>query len=106
MDKYAKAIEHLTEHPDQINDAWNHPNNHVAGCLFDYADKRTGDDAAGCLTMIRANNELHCIETMPELNQRILSDKRIPTNVHDITVDNLHVFAEWQRELDKIDVRK
>ena len=106
MDKYAKAIEFLTAHPDQINDAWNHPPDHVAGCLFDYAADRTGDDAAGCLTMIRDNNNLFGIETMPELNQRILDDERIPKNQHAITIDNLHVFAEWQRELDKVDVRR
>ena len=58
----------------------------------------TGPDC-GCLTQVRnwsANFAPSC-----EITQAIRADERIPKNPSDITVDDLHVFAAWQRKLDR-----
>lgn len=100
-DKYDLAIDYLTEHPDEIYDSWNdgivtynnpHP---VSSCLFGSTGALY---ACGCLTQVKsgrfpANND--------ELTRAIRADERIPEDAHYITINNLPVFAEWQRRLDK-----
>lgn len=98
MDKYDKAIEYLKENPDAILDAWVKPDLHQAGCLFAYAGPKESVDI-GCLTQIRGYHEFRA-ET-DALTVAIKFDTRIPESVSDVTVDNLEIFAEWQRRLDK-----
>lgn len=101
MDKYDEAIEHLKKNPSEIYQTWNHPTSKPAGCLFADTNSRRGEKLYGCLTQIRSYPDTYHVPTMPDLTEKIIADKRIPFDGYDITVDNLHVFAEWQRELDK-----
>ena len=115
-DKYDRAIEVLLEASDfkvEAEEAWNAPLTHEAGCLFQFASKSgrfeeptvTQCDSCGnelmcgCLTLIR---ETVCdVADTPELTEAIRADERIPTSPRDITPEDLPVFAEWQRRLDK-----
>lgn len=108
MDKYAKAIEFLTERPNEIYAAWSSPRNHFAGCLFQYASPRGGLSdcpvmlkSSGCLTQIRSFNGDRVVHGRTDLTEQILADTRIPKHESKITLDTLPVFAEWQRILDK-----
>ena len=98
MDKYDKAIAYLKENPDAIQDAWVTPDLHQAGCLFAFAGP-IEKDGIGCLTQIRGYHAYHA-ET-EALTLEIKNDTRIPEGIQDVTVDNLEIFAEWQRRLDK-----
>lgn len=110
MDKYDKAIEYLTANPNHIPDAWLlMPRDHFSPdldfeprCLFEYVAKdpfsNDTNEHIGCLTQIRANAGI--IAETPELTEAIRADERIPRGVGRINVDNLHVFAEWQRRID------
>jgi hypothetical protein len=93
-DKYDLAIEFLTQNPDKIWDAWNHPAVNEGGCLFMYAHHSTG-----CLTQIRSAAEDYCGSPLPQIAE-IIADERIPERSANITVESLPVFAEWQRKLD------
>lgn len=127
-DKYDRAIEYLTEHPDQIVKAWAHdcaagdepelldgelypPN--WTGRLFDVASDHkmysepqpeialSNEDHrpySGCLTQVAAGT--HLAKTAA-LTLEIRADKRIPTDEYKITVQDLPVFAEWQRKIDR-----
>lgn len=100
-DKYDLAIEYLTEHPGEIDDAWGEPQWHEAGCLFGYCAKTATDEVdgliCGCLTQVKHENMPALTE---ELTQAIRADTRIP-RASDITVSHLPIFAEWQRRIDK-----
>lgn len=103
MDKYDKAIEHLTANPHEIPDAWNFPNCRDGGCLFKFAQRINSDYAltgVGCLTQIRGDGGRRGVEGRPDLTDQIVADERIPVSAEYITVDSLQVFAEWQRRLD------
>lgn len=100
-DCYANAVAYLTENPNEIQAAWNHPTGHLAGCLFKFVSRsgRLGSINIGCLTQIRA-----CSGTVaftPELTTAIREDTRLPNNEYGINVSNLEYFAEWQRRIDK-----
>jgi hypothetical protein len=99
MDKYDMAVEYLTEHPDEIYDAWGNPFLHKGGCLFQFCNAN-GYNAiiCGCLTQIRRGG--YAAET-EELTEEIRNDERIPSSALDIRAEHLPVFAEWQRRLDK-----
>ena len=98
-DKYDKAIEYLTDHPSEIERAWNNPRNHEMGCLFTYAQHPVFDRfMCGCLTQIREGG---MGAQTKELTKAIRADRGIPFRAEDITVETLPVFAEWQRRLDK-----
>ncbi len=110
-DRYDRAVDYLTEHPSLIEVAWDH--GHVqdveklclsedakeahrqAGCLFGLCCSRF---RAGCLTQV-CHNGLDA--GTPELTAEIRADERIPFNGKDIEVDDLPMFAEWQRRIDK-----
>lgn len=114
-DIYDKAVEYLTE--AQLNDprsatifkAWSHLDD-PGGILFGFASEhrnRGGQiidnevdsyQLVGCLTQIRGGG---FVATRPELTEAIKADGRIPTSGEDVTVNDLPVFAEWQRKLDK-----
>jgi hypothetical protein len=106
LDKYDKAIAYLKKNPEMITSCWNIPNNgNSGGCLFQVCSP-TGnilDDCFypsqyGCPTQV-ASREKKAFTR--EITLEIRQDTRIPRWAHDITVKNLHVFAEWQRRLDK-----
>lgn len=101
-DKYDKAISYLKEFPSEIFPAWRDPSTHVCGCLFQYANYNGEFNMHvkyGCLTQIRGTN--YKVAATDKLTNEIRQDERIPDSYDRITVDNLHVFAEWQRRLDK-----
>jgi hypothetical protein len=102
MDKYDKAIEHLTKHPKGIEEAWMNPDTCPSGCLFTFCatTSRTlneQDNVCGCLTQVRGG--IYPAET-EALTQLIRADDRIPDSIGRVTVESLPVFAEWQRKLD------
>lgn len=102
MDKYDLAVQYLKEHPEEIGKAWDQFADHEAGCLFLFCTKngvRSWGERCGCLTQIRFDPSL--IAFNRELTQEIRQDTRIPTRPEDIRIDDLPVFAEWQRRLDK-----
>lgn len=107
MDKYDEAIEYLTKNPKEIFNAWMEPDKHVAGCLFVFAapEGEYGDGTAGCLTMIRKKESDFVIgsdgKIDEDLTRQIRGDERLPDCSGNIEVDDLPVFAEWQRRLDK-----
>lgn len=107
-DKYDIAIEYLTKYPNEMYTAWGNPDAHEAGCLFQYATRKYGPEntplSIGCLTMIRDSNKLqtmYCEAETQQLTREIKADKRIPDRISKVTVDDLSVFAEWQRRLDR-----
>lgn len=115
MDKYDAAIEYLTEHPDEIEEAWASPFYFYSdgGCLFVFVTP-TGDPCCeghvcGCLTTIRNNSAL---AWTTELTSAIRADEGIPHDMlafidafYGLTVDerraSLSPFGEWQRRFDK-----
>ncbi len=109
MDKYDEAVEYLTDHPDEIYDAWgcgaededDQPYVH-AQCLFQFAT-RNGEWSVdyGCLTQIRVGFGEVEVEDNHQLTLEIRADERIPSHGLDIRVEHLPVFAEWQRRLDR-----
>ena len=101
-DKYDVAIEYLCKHPREIRKAWGNPDKHTEGCLFQFAEKNSDEieSECGCLTMIRSH-KFAVVVGRPDLTKEIRNDDRIPNGPSGITTDNLHVFAEWQRRLDK-----
>lgn len=106
-DRYDRAIAYFTKNPKRIAISWFSSSSRAyfePGYLFAYASKdpynagRNTD--LGCLTMIRYDSSIFKAETQA-LTDEIASDTRLPKDPDDITVENLHVFAEWQRRLDK-----
>jgi hypothetical protein len=91
MDIYDEEVEKLTNNPALIKESWNnyHP-------LF-----RTVDDCGfgpyGCLTQIKCGDKS---ASSQDLTERIRSDVRVPMKPEDIKVEDLEVFAEWQRIID------
>jgi hypothetical protein len=101
-DRYAAAVAYLTQHPEEIRAAWSHPSCHVAGALFCMASRCESwspTSTIGCLTMIRSDQKYRA--QTPELTAAIRLDTRIPVSSRDVTVNDLPVFAEWQRRLDR-----
>lgn len=103
-DKYDEAIEYLTAHPDEILLAWSDRpgDQHPHHCLFIYANA-SGEFSSrgflGCLTQIRSGGPWRA-ETS-ELTAAIAADDRLPDHWDGITPNDLPVFAEWQRRLDR-----
>lgn len=54
----------------------------------------------GCLTQIRAYR--CCVAEDEALTRHIKSDARIPKNEKNITFDDLNVFIDYQREVDRM----
>lgn len=93
-DKYDQAVKYLTTHPEKIYMQW------IRGAdLFQFAHRMPqAPYACGCITMIKGGG--YHAQT-PEITAAIKDDPRIPEDVDDITPENLPVFAEWQRRLDR-----
>jgi hypothetical protein len=105
-DRYDNAIKYLTNDPDAIQQAWNNPSNSPGGCLFDYVSPDNNDThrptdgrACGCLTQIRSGTAYGTVAWWPSITNEIRRDTRIPDQ-SDITIEDLPVFAEWQRAID------
>lgn len=104
MDKYDLQIEEIKSSKnisDTIYNQWLHSYGlfkmiSPLSCILD-------GPRPGCLLMISEgyysvldkNGNRH-----EQLTQQIRNDKRIPDSANNITIDNLSVFAEWQRRLD------
>lgn len=121
-DKYDFAIEYLHENPDLIGDAWGSPEEYKGrgGELFGFVgpDWTSNDQkvryegsvggTCGCLQQIRKAKEdgkdgSHgemCMSHWPRLWDQIASDRRLPFDSSDIGLEELPVFAEWQRKVD------
>ena len=103
-DIYDQEIEYLKRNPRQIYSHWN-----KSGPLFGRACNPNHDtlSAIGCLTQIRSED--HYNAQTPEITTLIREDSRIPytpsyahkyAGICSITLDDLPVFAEWQRKMD------
>jgi hypothetical protein len=119
-DRYDAAVAYLTANPDQIQDAWNRPHTHTAGCLFLFAtptgavDNRPDGLECGCITQIRSGRKpkprfdygafirFGNSAWTDSLTSRIRADVRIPTNRKMLRVQHLKLFATWQRRIDKV----
>lgn len=108
-DKYDDAVASLTEHPEQIFDAWGSPNKLQEGCLFQMCGGRgevlpsLSHDAdgkysheIGCPTMIENGGN---IALTPSLTDWI-REQPIPNNARMIEAIHLPAFATIQRKLD------
>ena len=128
-DKYDKAIAYLTRHPEHIHDAWGCPGDYQGrgGELFgfvgpdwssssnSYEVRGEVSGTCGCLQQIRQAYKNEDVQYMNELDStdmalsfwprqwaRIAMDRRLPAESEDIGVEDLHVFAEWQRKIDDL----
>jgi hypothetical protein len=123
-DKYDHAIDYLTANPEEIYEAWASPGAYEGrgGELFGFVAPDWTDCSAsakyegmrsgtcGCLQQIRAakvedgkdgTSGHAAMAYWNRLWDLIASDRRIPVSGSDITVEDLPVFAEWQREVDE-----
>lgn len=106
-DKYDKAIDYLTKNPDQIWANWACPSITTGGCLFQFATPnghaRHNETIYGCLTTIRSSegHPFGGLAYTPELTEAIQADERIPECGRKIKVEDLPVFAQWQRHIDR-----
>jgi len=104
MDIYDKEIMRLTKLVSEekrckavpIIQAWGYGKEHSP--LFD-ACGISRHTLCGCLTQVKSGS--YPAQTR-ELQERIANDPRVPPTPYDITLDDLPVFAEYQRELDKM----
>jgi hypothetical protein len=99
-DKYDKAMAYLLRQKDfstAVYAAWVGVDKERF-CLFQFANNEQVTFRTGCLTQIYSR---FARAQTKELTNRIQADNRIPGDVCEITRDNLHVFAEWQRIIDK-----
>jgi hypothetical protein len=107
MDKYDEAIAYLTEHPDEIEEAW------MDGSIYppDEDDKKKINPGACLLRMLKSTGM--CLTMMKNSKNRsgdpyllalvveVNADDRIPDEDVKITVESLPAFAEWQRRFDR-----
>lgn len=121
-DKYDKAVEYLTQHPNEIYKAWKYAANNVKGgvlfqfctpskqsCIDPVNNQDTGKKvigsivACGCLTQVRSTQDYlqWAVAHTKALTLKILADKRLPDDPTQITVEHLPLFAAWQRFMDK-----
>jgi hypothetical protein len=118
QDKYTRAIQLLNDNPDAIYNTWGYAakrdlnesfarlmeaNGGIpeAACLF---ASLSNDVTYGCLTLIRCGkaNISSFPENLQNLAQKIAGDHRIPKSGNNITLYVLPIFAEYQREADRI----
>lgn len=98
-DIYDQEIAILKAHPERIYDHWNYETPLFA-VLGDYDDYHHG-----CLTQIKSRP--HDYQSKNNIfDKQIAKDDKIPDDGHEITVDDLEVFANYQRAADKIYGRK
>jgi len=122
-DKYDHAIDYLTEHPENIESAWGNPKEWEGkgGELFGFVGPnwksssnpglhgRIQTGTCGCLQQIRAafkggsdgTSGFMEMSHWPRLWQKIADDRSLPYESDEIGVEDLPVFAMWQREIDE-----
>ena len=100
MDKYDGAIQYLRENSGRLLNAYLNPLDHTGGCLFQMVTPSGDyeDDRVGCLVQVRGGKK---VALTKDLTERIAADERLPKCFKEISQDNLHVLAEWQRDLDR-----
>lgn len=110
MDLYDIAIDYFKANPSRISDVWDDPKSHSSGVLFQsvtpsgYSEENPDGFFCGDLCEIRSFMAHAWTE---ELEEQINSDPRLPKLwanndfVPKITIENLQVFAEWQRKIDE-----
>ena len=101
LDKYDAQIQRIitSENPEEvIRFEWGHGIGLFDFCTQDRRAYTPDGRKVGCLTMVRSG--LYHAET-PELTAAIRADTRIPSDLRGITVDDLPIFADWQRRLDE-----
>lgn len=119
-DVYDEAIDELIRRvaanpmrseEEHADDAWCVGPWHLP--LFDYLSlSRNKDKDCGCLTQVKSEEQFNAINgvrrIMVDLSNQIRADNRIPQSARAIVVtrDGLEVFAEYQREYDKLVGRK
>lgn len=128
-DKYDRAISYYEKNSNLISHGWQFPFEESHGCLFRPATRikgranfenckysnalwpyREDGKVVGCLTLIRnpektieslnSGKQSRLVACTDELTKAIRRDKRIPKEGNDISVNDLPVFAEWQRKID------
>lgn len=108
MDKYDRAVLFLKKHPSEITRAWFESGPEArkrAHCLFQYvtptgkAKLRSDGRPCGCLTQVKIGCAVAWTEA---LTQAIRTDVRIPSSYLKIRAEDLPIFAEWQRKLDRL----
>lgn len=109
MDIYDKAIEYFKKNPHRISEVWDDPKSHFSGVLFQsvtpsgYTEENSEGFLCGDLCEIHSFMAHAWTE---RLEEEIGNDYRIPklfannNYVPKISVENLAVFAEWQRKID------
>lgn len=101
-DKYDDAVAYLTKYPIGILIAWHQDG--PGSELFSFVTRSglngesANGDTCGCLTQVR--NRTYVAYT-DALTAAIRADDRIPKESHEITIEILPVFAEWQRRIDR-----
>jgi len=112
-DVYAKEVEYLTKHPNEIYTAWYYGEFHSP--LFDACSAVRGETrtrqgftlspSCGCLTQIKACDtscDMFWHAATAALTKAIRADKALPNHPRLIRVKHLSRFAYWQRKLDKL----
>lgn len=122
-DEYDRCITYLRGRPEELQEAMNNPCHHPAGALFRWChpnpkliDDTINPDApfdavkdwgvidCGDIMMIKYEGYVaYGGDGKPceYLTQLIRWDKRIPT-ARNVSLDNLDIFAIWQRGLDNL----
>jgi hypothetical protein len=103
MDRYDRAIAWLRDGREHLlEDAWGTDGESPGWALFAYASdspdtpRDTEGNFCGCLTQVRQGEPA----ATPELTDAIRADKRLPMRAHELRMEHIDVFAEWQRRLD------
>lgn len=105
---YDKAVKRLQKHPDQIQKAWLHWDEHPAGKIFRKISLEPNTTSrSGCLTQLRALDRegMWALggDGLPDLflTEAIHNDDRIPAKISNVTPEILPLFAEWQKAVDE-----
>src|SRR5688572_14051355 len=107
MDRYDEQIEEIKAGVLDIKEEWE-VGNGIFKFLTDNPDDRglkINGKHAGCLTMIK--NNPNCTAFIDRVEQqdfieRVRADERMPHSLSDTKQEQLPLFAEYQREFDKL----
>lgn len=105
-----KAVKELTKNPQLIEESWGDPANAEGGILFDFVvETRAAISDKLCLTQVRDLSQYALqhksfnildTDTSPKKTISIIDairkDDRLPLGSQNITVENLHIFGEYQ----------
>ena len=115
-DIYGRAVEYFKRMNEarfrkEIERSWTNPSGYVVkgkvsnhGQLFKFVRLRSEGSYSGCLTMIKDCWNQGRIFNSPLLNE-IGIDKKMPDRSDHITKENIHLFAKYQRRVDKEEQR-